>query len=356
MPRTPSRFPKLPFSQSKIQRGLAALVTGLLLGQAQAGALAPAEAHKKGADFLDHWAKLRAGAMVGRDYWTGEPDYFEQLRVLGSALDEEGVKSLSADAPHDAAVEILLVAREAASTPASLELLRGWYGMPRNHVTKAFLKANLPEGRESTKLIALAPEKPVESTLHWTTAAVPFGLRPEHTKATFRLAWEALLLAPPTHEREFMDKHIFKALQAIKDPRSVPLLREYFRQYVEVADPDYWDQASSKMAVENVLQTLGAIHAPETVDAFLKCLSLAEAQNRADRQPRDITRYSIRESILKQLGGDTFRGHRRFEALMKDRLAAAQKDPALHGLDLAQRGLLEEALRRAALSRSEKPR
>lgn len=185
-------------------------------------------------------------------------------------------------------------------------------------------------------------------------ASVPFGLRPEHTKPAYRLAWEALLLSPPTPERTIMDKHVFEALQTIKDPRSIPLLIEHFRQHVEIVEAEYWNQPSTKVAIENALQTLGSIQTPESLEAFLKCLSLAEAQNRADRQPRDMMRFSIRDSILRQLGGEDFKGHRRFEALMKARLAAAQSDPNLHALDLSQRGLLEEALRRAAKTKSAK--
>ena len=310
------------------------------------------QVRQQAARFLNGLVRMFSEEKPEEAYWKEQPDTYAELRKIGESLNESMVFSLRNAPPGDAVSEILLVADEVARRPKALDELRQWYGRKQDQVPVEFLMSHLPPGRERDILVAEKGPPPPGSLPRNFTSVLGRGayrLRSEHGTPEYRLAWEAILLAVPSEEKMIIRENTIKALARIKNPRTLPLIVEDFRQQV-ASVPDRWHWG--KHYAGKALDLISKFENREMLDAFLECFKLAEAQGRAgDMKHLDSVRWLITDYLV---GNDGYKGdpgyqHRKHEALVKARLLANKNDPKTYPLTDSQRHLLEEALRIAAI-------
>jgi hypothetical protein len=106
----------------------------------------------------------------------------------------------------------------------------------------------------------------------------PVPLDAKHVTEKYRPAWEALLLAPPSDEIDFMQRRftITDALAMIGDRQSLPVLEVAF----SAASPEGVHVGEGSRALERqfrILETINRFATEEALQAMLRCLSRAEA-------------------------------------------------------------------------------
>ena len=310
------------------------------------------QVRQQAARFLNGLVRMSSEDKGDREYWEKQPDTYVELRKIGELLNESMVLSLRNAPAGDPVTEILLVADEVARRPKALDELRQWYGRKQGQIPVEFLMSHLPPGRERDELVAKKGPPPPGSlprTFRGVAGRKAYRLRPEHATPEYRLAWEAILLAVPSKEKMTIRENTFEALARIKDPRTLPIITEYFRSEIGIA-PHHWHLG--KEQAEKALGLISKFESREMLDAFLECFKLAEAQGRADdNKPGFSVRWLITNYLVGDDGykGDPGYQHRKHETLVKARLLANKNDPKTYPLTDSQRHLLEEALRIAAI-------
>lgn len=174
---------------------------------------------------------------------------FDQYRGL--------LRAAGAGDPADPAGQALVrVAREAAREPARLDELVAAYGRWQGDA-------------------AARPR-----------VTRPPALETRHQTEAYRPAWEALLLAPPTPEIEFMQRRftITRALAAIRNPESLPVLELAFAATC-AAGVEAVEGSAALDRQFRILETLNQYASRDALQAMFRCLALADGVRPAGPAP-----------------------------------------------------------------------
>ena len=158
-----------------------------------------------------------------------------------------------------------------------------------------------------------------------------------HLTPEYRLAWEFLLLAPPSDALQFMERGptITKALAAIGNPESIPVLVEAYRVMTAPGVP----QEPGGGALERQYQILGALagfRSAPAVQAMLECAELSAVRQGAN--PPAVNGRPLTEWPARLIGGDA--AHREtWRAAIRSLPRAG-----LTGTDQLRLGAIESAL------------
>jgi hypothetical protein len=158
----------------------------------------------------------------------------------------------------------------------------------------------------------------------------PPDLQPAHTTETHRAAWEALLIAPPSHEIVFMQQRftITRALSQIGNPESLPVLELAFILTCE-GGVSLVDGSAAVERQFRIMESLNRFTTRESLQAMLRCLGRAEAAT-SGQLPK-YSGYDLREWVVRFLTNqDNYETGEKWRQVLKsfpsDKLPANQRD------------------------------
>jgi hypothetical protein len=203
-----------------------------------------------------------------RELGMSRTERFATFRQLLTSLAASGGEVRDATAEEQTLLEVL---QSAGTRPELLDELLAHYGHSQG-----------PEGSVRPRVLR------------------PLQLDPRHLAEAYRPAWEALLLAPPNEEIEFMQRRftITKALAKIGNLRSVPVLELAFAS--TCAPPAF--AGENRAALERqfrVLECLNRFATAESLHAMLRCL--ARAESTTTEPPPKVAGYDLRQWIVRFL-------------------------------------------------------
>lgn len=125
-------------------------------------------------------------------------------------------------------------------------------------------------------------------------------LDPRHLAEAYRPAWEALLLAPPNDEIEFMQGRftITKALAEIGNSQSVPVLELAFASTCVPGVQAIEGRAALERQYR-ILESFNQFATAESLHAMLRCL--ARAESTATEPSPKFAGYDLRQWIVRFL-------------------------------------------------------
>lgn len=201
---------------------------------------------------------------------------------------------------------LLRVAREAGSHPTLIDELLEFYGKPAKEFTDT--RVQLP---------------PRPQAAHLTEA--------------YRPAWEALLLAPPSHEIVFMQQGftITAALFWIGNPESLPVLELAFAATCEEG-VNAVEGSGAVGSQFRIMECLNRFATRGSLQAMFRCLSRAETAS--DGHLPEYSGHNLREWVVRFLTDqDNYKTGEKWRQVLK----SFPKDD----LPASQRELLERATR-----------
>jgi hypothetical protein len=146
----------------------------------------------------------------------------------------------------------------------------------------------------------------------------PPELLAAHLTETYRTAWEALLLAPPSDEIEFMQRRfaITQALSKIGNPASIPVLELAFRSTIQ----EGVRAGEGSGALERqfrILESLNQFTSKEALQAMLRCVGRAEAK--AEGRLPKYSGYDLREWVGRFLTDkDNYKTKEKWREVLRD--------------------------------------
>jgi|GEM_PF-4797778 len=162
-------------------------------------------------------------SSTSRNFDAERAEYWRRVKELGSSLDETAQAQIAA-APVDAASTMALAAIDYAHDPQRVDELLGWYACVSfqfrpelRQKTLAYMKGlGYPQKTWVPEAYRGVDPRSMHGTGH------PYDTFVVHLRPEYRTAWEALLFAP----ERLSPGQCQLALAAIRDPRSLALLRE----------------------------------------------------------------------------------------------------------------------------------
>ena len=147
----------------------------------------------------------------------------------------------------------------------------------------------------------------------------PQLLKDKHATEKYRLAWEALLLAPETPEIRFMERRIFEALQHIGNPASIPALAEAFRLTTLKNVPQIAKLVNRQTSI---LSTLASWPEEKTLTVLFTCLELVDKRCEGRALTKTHDGYTLRQKVFRLIADPDNKGITKSE---KRRLKRARK-------------------------------
>lgn len=138
--------------------------------------------------------------------------------------------------------------------------------------------------------------KKYRNSLREPIVIYPKRLQKRHATEKYRLAWEALLLAPSSEEIRFMQKRIFEALGEIGNNKSISVLIE---AYTATCNEEVPQERSILNKQLYILQTLSTFCNEEALQTMMICLSLSD--ERTEGIPLEVSGFTLHQWVVRYL-------------------------------------------------------
>ena len=177
----------------------------------------------------------------------------------------------------------------------------------------------------------------------------PPRLKQKHTRETYRLVWELLLLAPINKATWFMESNgqsrIFEAIGGIHSDQSIPVIVQAYeatvRKGVSQSGPVLDRQ-------RYLLSALNHMHNKSALTAIIECLSLSDKAAKGGELPKS-NGFTVRQTTFRLL---TFQGKFGYAAQWQKVL----KDFPTKDLPEKDRKMLTEALCKIDAAKKKQPK
>jgi hypothetical protein len=199
-------------------------------------------------------------------------EFARTMDELAEQLDPGLEERALARAGEDVAARLIVIASDRRSRPGLYEEIRHRY----------------IEGVDAPQRVAPAAPR----------------LDPRHATEPYHLVWEYFLLEPPSQQQSFKaDQRISEALARINNPDSVPVI---LRAYRATTQPPVRLSRFVANRQRLLLQTLGQIPAPSSLQAMLQALEWSQEQLARGMEPRpgavaEQIRFEPQEYVLRLL-------------------------------------------------------